>query len=75
VNGDLMTVVDAEVAEAVAEREDQRRERIAARLRRRHRRRRSVDRWDAIEIELAAQHLAAMDLAEDGKPTGLPVGL
>ncbi len=55
-----MTVADPELAEAVAAREDQRRERIAARLRRRHRRRRPVDRWDALEIERAAEAFAAM---------------
>ena len=55
-----MTVADPELAEAVAAREDARRERLTARLRRRHRRRRSVDRWDAIEIRLAAEAFAAL---------------
>jgi len=55
-----MTVADPEVAEAAAEREDQRRERIAARLRRRHRRRRSVDRLDRAEVKRAAEAFAAM---------------
>ncbi len=55
-----MTVADPEVAEAAALREDQRRERIAARLRRRHRRRRSVDRLDAIEMRAAQAAFAAL---------------
>jgi len=58
VNGDLMTVVDAEAAEAVAEREDRRRDRLTARLRRRHRRRRAVDRWDRVEVKPAAAAFA-----------------
>ena len=41
-----MTVTTPELAEAVAEREDRRRERIAAWLRRRHRRWPSHERWD-----------------------------
>ncbi len=69
-----MRTTNAEAAEALAEREDARHERIAARLRRRRRGRRPA-RLDRLEIKLAAEHLAAMDLAEDGKPTGLPVGL
>ena len=55
-----MTLVDPELAEAAALREDQRLERIAARLRRRHRRRRPVDRLDRAETRRAQADLAAM---------------
>jgi len=55
-----MRTTDAELAEAVAEQEDQRRHRLTARLRRRHPRRRSVDRRDGLEVKLAAEAFAQM---------------